>query len=141
METNVLTILLAMLGSSVITAIITMLGKRRTDQAVINDTLLENARADISQIRQENSDLRVRIDGLEKRINTLKNDIEEREILIRIADKENLELKNKVDGLPEGSGNCSTGRTDKRTGKDTCRHEESGKELKEGKEVLCHTNN
>ena len=88
-----------MLGSSVITAIITMLGKRRTDQAVINDTLLENARADISQIRQENSDLRVRIDGLEKRINTLKNDIEEREILIRIADKENLELKNKVDGL------------------------------------------
>ena len=99
METNVLTIVLAMLGSSVLTAIITAMGKRRTDQAVINDTLLENARTDIVQIRKENSELRVRIDGLEKRINTLKTDIEEREILIRIAEKENQALKEKVEGL------------------------------------------
>ena len=99
METNVLTIVLAMLGSSVITAIVTAVGRRKTDQAEINSTLLENARLDITQIRQENTALRTRIDGLEKRINTLKTDIEEREILIRIAEKENEALKEKVEGL------------------------------------------
>ena len=99
METNVLTIVLAMLGSSVITAIVTAVGRRKTDQAEINSTLLENARLDITQIRQENTTLRTRIDGLEKRINTLKTDIEEREILIRIAEKENQALKEKVEGL------------------------------------------
>lgn len=88
-----------MLGSSVVTALITVIGRRKTDQAVINDTLLENARLDITQIRQENADLRARIDGLEKRINTLKNDIEEREILVRIAKKENEVLKEKVETL------------------------------------------
>ena len=99
METNVLTIVLAMLGSSVLTALITVLGRRKTDQATVNDILLENAGNDIRQIREENANLRARIDGLEKRINTLKTDIEEREILIRIAEKENQVLKEKVEGL------------------------------------------
>ena len=99
MDNNSLTIILSILGSSVITALITTLGKRRTDQSAINNTLLENARKDISQIRTENSELRMRIDAMEKRITTLKTEIEEREILVRIAEKENLELKEKVAAL------------------------------------------
>lgn len=101
METDVVTILLAMLGSSVLTALITVLGKRKTDQATVNDILLENAGNDIKQIRAENAELRARINELEKKIEAMKNDLEEREILIRIAEKENLELRSKVESLEE----------------------------------------
>ena len=66
METNTLPIILAILGSSVITALITTLGRRRTDQAVINNTLLENARKYIAQIRTENGELRARIEELDR---------------------------------------------------------------------------
>ena len=54
MEREIITILLTILGSSALTALITTLGHRRSDQAVINNTLLENARKDTSQIRLEN---------------------------------------------------------------------------------------
>jgi chromosome segregation ATPase len=99
MEREIITILLSMLGSSVLTALITTLGRRKTDQAVINNTLLENARKDIAQIRTENGELRAMICALEKKIATLKTEIEEREILVRIAEKENQALKEKVDCL------------------------------------------
>ena len=45
---------MSILGSIVITVLITTLGRQRTDQAVINNTLLENARKDIAHIRLEN---------------------------------------------------------------------------------------
>lgn len=99
MDTNTLTILLAVLGSSVITAVITALGKRKTDQALINSTLLDNARKDILQIRAENSEMRTRISELEKKITSLQKGIEDYETLLRIAEKENLELKAKNDCL------------------------------------------
>lgn len=104
MEKEIITILISMLGSSVITAMITTLGRRKTDQAVINNTLLENARKDIAQIRTENGELRAMICALEKKIATLKTEIEEREILIRIAEKENEELKEKVERLVQELG-------------------------------------
>lgn len=94
-----LTILLSILGSSVITALITTLGRRRADQASIADIMLENASNDIKQIREENADLRARLGEMEKKINCLRIDIEERESLIKIADHENAELKKKVEGL------------------------------------------
>jgi len=62
MEPEILTIILSILGSSTITALITTLGRRRTDQAVINNTLLENARKDIAQIHLENLRLKARRD-------------------------------------------------------------------------------
>ena len=99
METNVLTIILSILGSSVITAIITTLGRRRADQASVADIMLENASNDIKQIRLENAELRARLGEMEKKINCLRIDIEERESLIKIADHENAELKKKVEGL------------------------------------------
>jgi predicted RNase H-like nuclease (RuvC/YqgF family) len=104
METDIITILLSMLGSSVLTALITTLGRRKTDQVAINNTLLENARKDIAQIRTENGELRAMICALEKKIATLKTDIEEREILIRIAEKENEVLKEKVEHLVQELG-------------------------------------
>ena len=104
MEPTTLPFILAILGSSVITALITTLGRRRTDQAVINNTLLENARKDISQIRIENLRLRARLNEMDKRITSLKTDIEERELLIRIAEKENQQLKEKVDCLEKELG-------------------------------------
>ncbi len=104
MERDIITILLSMLGSSVITALITTLGRRKTDQAVINNTLLENARKDIAQIRTENGELRAMICALEKKIATLKTEIEEREILLRIAEKENEGLKEKVSQLTQELG-------------------------------------
>ena len=104
MEPNTIPFILAILGSSVITALITTLGRRRTDQAVINNTLLENARKDISQIRIENLRLRARLNEMDKRITSLKTDIEERELLIRIAEKENQQLKEKVDCLEKELG-------------------------------------
>lgn len=94
-----LTILLSILGSSVITALITTLGRRRADQASIADIMLENASNDIKQIREENADLRARLGEMENRINSMRIDIEERESLVKIADHENAELKKKVDGL------------------------------------------
>ena len=69
METNVLTIILSILGSSVITAIITTLGRRRADQANVADIMLENASNDIKQIRLENAELRARLGEMEKKIN------------------------------------------------------------------------
>lgn len=99
METNVLTIILSILGSSVITALITTVGKRKADQATIADIMLENASNDIKQIREENADLRTRLGEMEKKINCLRADLEERESLIKIADHENAELKKKVEGL------------------------------------------
>ena len=84
-----------MLGSSVLTALITTLGRRKTDQAAINNTLLENARKDIAQIRIENAELRTRIEELEKKISQMTGEIEEKEILNRILKKENEELKEK----------------------------------------------
>jgi len=62
METDIITILLSMLGSSVITALITTLGGSRTNQVAINNTLLENARKDIAQIHLENLRLKARRD-------------------------------------------------------------------------------
>ena len=99
METNVLTIILSILGSSVITAIITTLGRRRADQASIADIMLENASNDIKQIRLENAELRARLGEMESKINSMRIDIEERESLVKIADHENAELKKKVEGL------------------------------------------
>lgn len=99
METNVLTIILSILGSSVITAIITTLGRRRADQANIADIMLENASNDIKQIRLENAELRARLGEMESRINSMRIDIEERESLVKIADHKNAELKKKVEGL------------------------------------------
>ncbi len=94
-----LTILLSILGSSVITALITTLGRRRADQASIADIMLENASNDIKQIREENADLRARLGEMEKKINCLRSDLEERESLIKITDHENNELRKKVEGL------------------------------------------
>ena len=99
MERDIITILLSMLGSSVITALITTLGRRKTDQAVINNTLLENARKDIAQIRTENGELRARIEELEKKISQMAGEIEEREILNHILTKENEELKRQLKAL------------------------------------------
>lgn len=99
METNVLTIILSILGSSVITAIITTLGKRKSDLASIADIMLENASNDIKQIREENADLRECLVEMEKKINCLRADLEERESLIKITDRENNELRKKVEGL------------------------------------------
>ena len=94
-----LTILLSILGSSVITALITTLGRRRADQASIADIMLENASNDIKQIREENADLRARLGEMEKKINCMRSDLEERESLIKITDQENNELRKKVEGL------------------------------------------
>ena len=99
MEKDILAIILSILGSSTITALITTLGRRKTDQAAINNTLLENARKDIAQIRIENAELRTRIEELEKKISQMTGEIEEKEILNRILKKENEELRQKVQCL------------------------------------------
>jgi len=71
MEREIITILLSMLGSSVLTALITTLGRnpllfqsgsqqgatQRTDQVVIDYTLFEHTMKDHAQKRNENREL------------------------------------------------------------------------------------
>ena len=93
------TILLSILGSSVITAMINVIGRKKVDSATITDLLIKNAEADIREIREENKDLKQRICTMEEKLKNMKTDLDEREVLVKIAEKENAALKKKVDQL------------------------------------------
>ena len=93
------TILLSILGSSVITAMINVIGRKKLDSATITDLLIKNAEADIREIREENKELKQRICTMEEKLKTMKTDLDEREVLVKIGEKENAALKKKVDQL------------------------------------------
>lgn len=86
-------------------AIVSAIAGRKTNQAGVIQTLLEVSEKRIKAMCDRATDLEERVETLENQVSTLRSELSEKENNVASLQKENIELKARIDELVK-AGEC-----------------------------------